>query len=226
MVADEEARRAAVEILAASEFTRWHEGYESWLALLDRIVELIPDWLIRVVSSIRRAATAFFDWFTEFLRLFGVFGDVSEGVGWVAGCILVAALIAFGWHWQSRSSLRGVARNVQSSPGRDHAEALREAGALARTGQYLLAAHRVQLATLALLIEFDWLELARSDPNRTLRDRLRESALPTRECQQFIALVDRLEALWFDEPREDRVLFEDWISMDERIVTLATGRVA
>ena len=81
----------------------------------------------------------------------------------------------------------------------------------------------MQLATLALLIEFDWLELARSDPNRTLRERIRASSLPGRERDQLIDLVDRLEALWFDEPREDRSLFEAWLALDARIVAIATG---
>ena len=223
MATDEELRSAAAEILAGNEFTRWHTDYESWLALLERIGELTPDWLIRVLWWIQQAASTVFEWIGEFLRLFGVLGDVGEGVGWVAVCILIAALIVLGWNWQVRRVLRRATGAAQRSPGRDHAEAIREAVALARTGQYLEAAHRVQLATLALLIESDWIELARSDPNRTLRDRVRESDLPKRERRQLIELVDRLEALWFDEPRDDRILFEDWVSLDERLVPIATG---
>jgi hypothetical protein len=223
LVADEEARRAAAEILGAEEFTRWHTDYDAWLGLLERIAQLIPDWLIDLISWIERVANTIFDWVAEFLRFFGVLGDVSKGVGWIAFCILLSALIAIGWHWQSRRSRQGITQRVPRNPGLEHQEALGEAGALARTGQYLQAAHRVQLATLALLIEFDWFELGRSDPNRTLRDRLRESALPKPESRQLIELVDRLEALWFDEPRDDRALFEDWIALDERIVSIATG---
>jgi uncharacterized iron-regulated membrane protein len=224
LATDEELRSAAAEILGANEFTRWHTGYESWLNLLERIGELIPDWLIQAYSWIQQAARAVFQWIAEVLRLFGVLGDVGEGIGWVAVCILVAALIVLGWNWQKRRKARDRRPDTsQRSAGRSHAQALREAAALARRGQTLEAAHRVQLATLALLIEFDWLELARSDPNRTLRRRLRESALPTRERHELISLVDRLEALWFDVPREDRLLFEDWVSLDERIVSIATG---
>lgn len=223
MATDEEVRSAATEILAGSEFTRWHTDYESWLALLERFAELTPDWMIEGLAWLRRAASVVFEWIGEIFRLFGVLGDVGEGVGWVALCVLIAGLIVVAWNWQMRWARRHESRTAQRSPGRDHAEAIREAGALARVGQYLQAAHRVQLATLALLIEFDWLELARSDPNRTLRGRLRESALPKRERGELIALVDRLESLWFDAPREDRLLFEDWLSLDERIVRIATG---
>ncbi len=223
MATDEELRSAAAEILAGNEFTRWHTDYESWLRLLERIGELIPDWLIQVLSWIQHAARAAFQWIGEVLRLFGVLGDVGEGIGWVALCILAAALIVLGWNWQVGKARHRASGAAQRSPGRNHAEAIREAVALARRGEYLEAAHRVQLATLALLIEFDWLELARFDPNRTLRSRVRESALPMRERSELIALVDRLEALWFDTPREDRSLFEDWVSLDERIVSIATG---
>ena len=223
MATDEEVRSAAAEILAGSEFTRWHTDYESWLALLERIGGLTPDWMIEGVAWVKRAASAIFEWIGEVLRLFGVLGDVGEGVGWVAVCVLIALSIVVAWNWQMRKTWHRQSSTAQRSPGRDHAEAIREAGALARMGQFLQAAHRVQLATLALLIEFDWLELARSDPNRTLRNRLRESALPKRERSELIALVDRLETLWFDAPREDRLLFEDWLSLDERIVSIATG---
>jgi hypothetical protein len=223
LATDEELRSAAAEILGANEFTRWHTDYQSWLNLLERIGELIPDWLIQAYAWIQQAARAVFQWIAEVLRLFGVLGDVGEGIGWLAVCILVAALIVLGWNWQARKARYRSSATSQRSPGRSHAEALREAAALARRGRYLEAAHRVQLATLALLIEFDWLELARSDPNRTLRTRVRESALPTRERHELITLVDRLEALWFDVPREDRLLFEDWVSLDERIVSIATG---
>ena len=223
MASDEEIRNAAVDILAARDFTRWHTDYQSWISLLERIGEIVPDWLIQIFSWIQQSARTIFDWIGDFLGLFGVLGDVSEAVGWLAVCILMAALIAFGWKWQTQRAQRHRSDPAKRSPGRDHAESIRTAWALAREGHYLEAAHRVQLATLALLIEFDWLELARSDPNRTLRDRVRESALPKRERRQLIELVDRLEALWFDEPRDDRELFEAWASLDERIVMIATA---
>lgn len=226
MVSDEAARSTATEILASGEFTRWTTEYASWLRFLERLADLIPDWLIRLVSWIERSLGRIFDWIADFLGLFGISGDVSEGVGWLAVCTLAAAVIVLGWHWQSRRGFAQRARATPRNPGRIHADALREAVALAHRGRFLEAAHRVQLATLAMLIEFDWLELARSDPNRTLRDRVRESALPARERRRLIELVDRLERLWFDERREDRGLFEDWLSLDERLVSIATGGTA
>ena len=49
------------------------------------------------------------------------------------------------------------------------------------------------------------------------------SALPEVERGKLIALVDRLEALWFDEPRNDRDLFEEWRALDDRLLRMATG---
>jgi len=226
LVTDEQARQAADEILSGREFARWQSDYESWLAMLERIAELTPDWLISAFVWFAEAIDVLLDRLAGFLEFFGVFGDVEEGVGWVAVCLLVAALIVLGRQWVVRMAEAPGSAAERRRPGRDHARAVKAARDLARDGHYLEAAHRVQLATLALLIEFDWLELARSDPNQTLRDRVRASAIPKPEAGRLIELVDRLETLWFSEPREDRVLFEDWLSLDERIANVAAGTIA
>lgn len=226
MVTDEQARQAANDILSGREFTRWHTDYESWLAMLERIADITPDWLVEAFVWLGDALEATFDWIASFLEFFGVFGDAREGIGWLAVGLLAAALIVLGRHWVGRFAVEARSSPENRRPGRDHASALKSARDLAREGHYLEAAHRVQLATLALLIETDWLELARSDPNRTLRDRVRASSLPKPEARRLIELVDRLETLWFKEPREDRALFEDWLSLGERIVQVAARRVA
>jgi hypothetical protein len=230
LVTDEQARAAAREILARDEFSRWEHDFEAWLALLERLIALTPEWLIGLLGWLQEALITLLSGLGRFLRLFGVFGGSPEIVGWLAMCLLAAALIVWVWRWQSARQEGRRRHATRHVPARGHVEALREAKALARQGRLLEAAHRVQLATLALLIEFDWLELARSDPNRTLRRRIAESELPERECRQLVQLVDRLEVLWFGPPkqggnagREDSELFEAWLSLDERIVSLAAG---
>lgn len=228
MPTDEQARAAAREILAQPAFARWERGLDGWLTLLEGLVERIPAWLIDGLIGLQDVLGGLFSWIgaglARLLGLFGVFGDVSGAVGWTAALLLLAATVVLLWRtralWQRRP--RGTQAGMR--PGRRHADALREARSLARAGRFLEAAHRVQLATLALLIELDWLELARSDPNRTLRRRISVSGLPERERGQLIALIDRLEALWFAEPRDDPQLFEDWLVLDERIVSLAGAR--
>jgi hypothetical protein len=226
LVTDEQAREAANEILSGREFTRWQTDYDAWLALLEELADLIPDWLIESGVWIGKMIETIFDSIAGFLEFFGVFGSAQEGIGWIAVCILAAALIVLGRHWLSRVAVEAGSSRERRRPGRDHAEAMKSARDLARDGHYLAAAHRVQLATLALLIEFDWLELARSDPNRTLRDRVRGSAIPKPEARRLIELIDRLEMLWFSERHDDRALFEDWLTLDERIVKVAAGRAA
>jgi len=226
---DEQARAAAREILSQPEFARWERGLDGWLALLEDLVGRIPAWLIDGLAGLQDLAGSVFSWIggglARLLGFFGVFGDVSGAVGWTAVLLLVVVTIVLVWRtrslWQRR---RRRASGAATRPARRHADALREARSLARAGRFLEAAHRVQLATLALLIELDWLELARSDPNRTLRRRIAVSGLPERERAQLIALIDRLEALWFSEPRDDPRLFEDWLALDERIVSLAGAR--
>lgn len=228
MPSDEQARAAAREILAQPEFARWERGFDGWLALLDGLVARIPAWLIELLTGLQDVVGGLLSWIGaglgRLLGLFGVFGDVSGTVGWTAVLLLLVATLVLLWRARSLWQRRPRATQTAIRPGRRHADALREARSLAREGRFLEAAHRVHLATLALLIELDWLELARSDPNRTLRRRISVSSLPEREGRQLIALIDRLEALWFAEPRDDPRLFEDWLALDERIVSLAGVR--
>src|SRR6266705_826814 len=90
---------------------------------------------------------------------------------------------------------------------------LEEADALARRGLFLEAARRVQLAALDLLLRARVLELGRSDPNRTLRRRLRDAALPEAERGDLLALIDWLEQRWFRDRSEERELYDRWRSL-------------
>ncbi len=224
MVGDEEAQRAAQEILSAPEFTRWNTDYEAWLALIDRLAAFVPDWVFEALDWIGGALDSALDGLARLLEGFGVFGEANAIIGWLGVCVLIAILIVLGQRWRTRISIATGSPAERHDAMRDHAEAMTSAHDLARRGHFLEAAHRVQLATLALLIEFGWLELARSDPNRTLRDRVRASGLPKAEGLSLIQLVDRLEALWFNEPEEDRVLFEDWLCFGTHIEKVAMGR--
>jgi hypothetical protein len=222
LVTDEQARTAAQEILAQSKFTRWDEDFESWLRAFEALVELIPSgvidtlrWLYELL--VERLLGGFLEILAKLLGLFGVFGESPELLGWVAFGLLVAAAIVLLYRVWGAALFEGAARGDAMPQTRTHGEAIREARGLAAEGRFLEAAHRVQLATLAMLIDFDWLELARSDPNRTLRVRIAESSLPATEQGQLVALIDRLESLWFDEPREDPELFEAWMALDDRL---------
>jgi hypothetical protein len=220
LVSDEEARAAAREILAQPEFARWHSDFEAWLRALEGLLERIPDWLIDVAAWLKEVVLEgiLLGMLRAMGRLLGLVGEPPGALGLLAVCLLLAVAIVLAYRfWDTR---RRESRAGRDAPGtsRSHADSIREARALARDGHYLEAAHRVQLATLARLIETQRLELARSDPNRTLRRRVSDSTLPERDRRQLVALVDRLESLWFDQPREDRELFEAWLALDERML--------
>lgn len=230
MVSDEAAREAASEILAQHRYARWNDEFEAWLRAFDQLVEWIPDGLIDALRWFQEVVIQGFlveilGWIGRFLRLFGVLGQTPSALGWVAVCLLLALAMLLAYRFFGEGGRDARTPIVARRPSRTHAEAIAESKALAREGRFLEAAHRVQLATLAMLIEFDWLELARADPNRTLRQRVAASSLPERERRLLISLVDRLERLWFDEPREDPDLFEAWIDLDARLVRVATGGV-
>ena|SRR5436309_11982693 len=61
------------------------------------------------------------------------------------------------------------------------------------------------------------LELGRSDPNRTLRRRLRDAALPEAERGDLLALIDWLEQRWFRDRSEERELYDRWRSLHARL---------
>jgi hypothetical protein len=78
----------------------------------------------------------------------------------------------------------------------------------------------VQLAALQMLLERRFVELARSEPNTTLRRRLSGSSLPEAEKGDFLSLLDRLEAHWFRDREDDRVLYLDWCQLHTRLDAL------
>ena len=92
-----------------------------------------------------------------------------------------------------------------------------DATALAAAGRFLDAARRMQLAVIELLLRRRVVTLARSDPNRTLRARLREATLPAAERTELIALIDRVERCWFRDGAGDRALYDAWCRAHERL---------
>ena len=225
MVSDEEARAAAREILSEPRFERWDGQYDAWIRVFQELVDRIPPGLIEALIWFQEVVLegllgGFLSTLIRFLSLFGVFGESSAAIGWTAVVLLLAVVLVLVY--RARGGF-GSAR-VEGSISRDripgHANAVREARRLASEGRFLAGAHQLQLAVLARLIETGWLELGRSDPNRTLRQRAMASSLPESESGALIELVDRLEVLWFDEQREDATLYDDWLEFDARIENL------
>ncbi len=190
---DASVRELAREILARDEYGLVQLDAESWRSALG--------WLESWLAWIERAQIE------------------SPLVYWAAVIGLGALALALIAHiaWTLSIALRmpvpeAVPARAEAGPG-----FLERAEALAAKGEFLEAARQVELATLELLLDRRWLRLRRSEPNRVLRRRLRESSLPEAERGALLALLARLERRLFREPAPDRALYEDWRSLHSRL---------
>lgn len=220
-MSDAELRELAREILARKEFARWREepgAIYDWLvwlsdqlrALSDWVWDYAPDWLSDLFSWLAPRGES--EWMEPFSTIVAALSFV----------LVVALAVALGRAWRARELLGGPAP-ARPAP-RLGGDLRGQADALAGDGQFLEAAHAVQLAALQLLIAGRWLELDRFEPNRTLRQRLNGSALPERERSEFVSLIGQLEARWFGDRVEGRVLFDGWCALHERLAALGDAR--
>lgn len=223
MLADEEVRVLAREILDQRAYARWRPSENPLL----RLRELLSEWWEGFVATLREWLpdwlVAFGEALLDWLRSWGGSGSTSDGLsplGWLLG-LLALALVGVGLYAVTAAVRRRlidpevrVAGPLAAPP---HRLLLAEARALAERGHLLAAAHKAQLAALQLLLERRWLELERSDPNRTLRRRLAEAELPAAERDEFVMLLDRLEGHWFRDRVEDRDLYLSWCRLHERL---------
>ena len=76
------------------------------------------------------------------------------------------------------------------------------------------------MSALSTLLRGQWVELARSEPNKTLRARLSTADLPPGERGEFLTLLDRLESRWFRDRVEDEQLYRDWHGLHARLIAL------
>ena len=224
-IPDERVRELASEILARSAYAA-HRRPRSWLQdqidgladALRRIEGWIPDWLVDAwlafVSALRGAVALAFgdDAVVVLLRL----------------ALALAVLAAFALLATRLLRELRERRPEPALPGSrtddDEPRLLAEAEALARDGRFLEAAHCIQLAALEQLLRKRWLELERSDPNRTLRRRLGEARLPEPLQLRFLAALDRLEGRWFRDRREDPSLYGDWRALHAAVLLLPESR--
>jgi HEPN domain-containing protein len=136
----------------------------------------------------------------------------------LVGLVALAAILLTHAAWAVRRALAVPAPRAPSRPGSAASPPfLEEADVLAERGKFLEAARRVQLAALDLLLRARVVELGRSDPNRTLRRRLHDAALPEAERHDLLALIDRLERRWFRDRHEDRELYDRWRRLHVRL---------
>lgn len=210
---DEEIRALAGEILAREEFARWREEPGAFSSTVKRVMQwlsdavdwLLPDGLFEWLVP---------DWLVPFL------GGQLTLLHWLFVALLLGLLT--GGAVLIARAVRGSPReretaDAQAAPLSAEDALLAEAESLADAGRFLEAAHSTQLAALQLMLERRWLELGRSEPNRTLRRRLGEAPLSDAEKSHLVGLLDRLEARWFRDRNEDPLLYEDWRALYARL---------
>jgi hypothetical protein len=179
---------------------------------MEMLREWLPDWIVVLIE-------AFFGLFDHLGIAPGDPADLSL-LEWAIGALLlgVVGVALFGL---AGSVLRRRTGGSEVGKGSERGDGsplpLQEARALAADGHFLAAAHHVQLAALQMLLERRFVELARSEPNATLRRRLSGSSLPEAEKGDFLSLLDRLEAHWFRDREDDRALYRDWCQLHARL---------
>lgn len=221
----EQARALAQEILARQEYAVHRRPRTQ----LQELVDDLADWFRQVADWTPQWVVDLWDGFWQAV---GDLFDVALGddamVVLLRLALAAAVLGAFGLlaHRVLRDLReRRLEREGGSPPADfDAPSFIADAEAAARKGRFLDAAHSTQLATLQLLLSKQWLELERSDPNRTLRRRVAEASLPDAVRDRLLTLVDRLEGRWFRDRVEDRELYTDWRSLHARVAALPDSR--
>ena len=198
-VTDERVRTVAGEILDHAPYAAWRHG------------EFVLPWLQRVSDWLRQ----WNDWV----------GGLPTGtqVAVIGAMLLLSALLLGHVVWSLRLALRARAVTPPAGGDADAPSFAAEAEALAAQGRFLEAAHRLQLATIAMLVGQGRLALSRFEANRVLRRRVAEAALPAAEQRALVELVDRLERGWFRDRAGDADLYAAWRSLHARLATAAVA---
>jgi hypothetical protein len=184
---DAHVRALAKQVLARPEYATWHSDSAAWLK--------------------------------GFLAWLHALPDTSPALYWtlLGGLALVVLVLLAHVVWTLRAALAAPVPPTSRRAAPEEAGFAEEAARLADEGRFLEAARRLQLAAIDLLLRHRVLELGRSDPNRTLRRRLRDAALPEPARGDMLALIDRLERSWFRDRSEDAALYAAWRALHVRL---------
>lgn len=225
----EQARELAREILARPDYARFR-----------RDPTFLQDWIDALAQWLRETAGWLEGWLPGWVveAWDGLWSGLQGLLGLVFGQdaltvlmrLALAAALLGAFALLVHHVLRQLRANAPASAptrvsrGAGGPGLLADADRFAREGRFLEAAHCTQLASLQLLLQKRCLELERSDPNRTLRRRLRDAPLPEALRDRFLTLLDRLESHWFRDRREDRALYGDWRELHAQLELLPGPR--
>ncbi len=200
VLTDTQVRQLAQEILERKEYAHYRPD---------------PDDVERALRLLR--------WLRDFLEWMNLQYEQAPWIFWsiLAALAFVAALLLAHLIWSLRVALRTpTTRHLPRTPLQEQ-DLLEEARALSARGHFLEAAHRVELAVIALLIQREVIELSRSDPNRILRKRIASAPLHDAVRKDFVNLLNRLERQRFRDHEEDPALYEAWCTLHRNVEVLA-----
>ena len=196
-VTDEHVRALAKEILSRDPYSAWRsqEWVLPWLKQINEWLQRWNHWLGGLPAG------------TQMLV--------------IGALLLISVLLLTHVVWSVMVALRTRAPQATPRPADDRPGFAAEAEALAAQGRFLEAAHRLQLATIELLVSQRRLALSRFEANRVLRRRVREASLPMAERRTLVDLVDRLERGWFRDRAGDADLYGAWRMLHARLAESA-----
>src|SRR2546427_8826379 len=174
-----------------------------------------PDEQVRAlaVAILKRSEFAFWHdtpWLISFLAWLSGLWETDPVLYWamLVGLVAVALLLLAHVTWAVRRALTVAPPARPPRPDGAAPPFLEEADALARRGMVLAAAWRGEPCALDLLPRARVVELGRSHPNRTLRRRLRDAALPEAERGDLLALITWLAPRAVRDRNEERELYD------------------
>ena len=185
-VSDLELRARAAEILARPEYARFRTIPAE---LLRELLDLFGDWLAWVTQLHERSPLLYF--------------------GLLFGLIALIAVLSTHLVWSLRAALR-MPPPEPEPPARGERDFVAEARALAQSGDYLEASHRLLLASLAHAARSRLFELHPDDGNQAVCRKLRAAALEPGLKQRWSALIARTDALWFGSRAQNAELYAEW----------------
>jgi hypothetical protein len=193
-LSDTAVRKLTAEILARSEFSSVAPKAPFWVEWLRKLSR----WLQKL--QLLHDSAPILYW-----TVVGIAMSVSIG--------LVAHMI-----WTLRSAMSAQESSARELPGSSSApDLVREARSLATTGNYLEAGHRLMIASFHALADGSIIELRPDRSNQWIRGAVWQSPLPRGLANDLDVMVVHTEHRWFGSRENDPEIYNQWLSLFERL---------
>jgi hypothetical protein len=193
-LSDSAVRKLTAEVLARPEFSSASPKLPFWV-----------EWL-RKLSQ----------WFKQFQLLH----ESAPALYWliVGGAVLVSVGLIAHIIWTLRVAMTAPEASRRNfATVRSVPDLALEARALAATGEYLEAGHRLMIASFHALADRSIIELRPDRSNQWIRHAVRKSPLQSNLVNDLDTLVIHTEYQWFGGRENDQATYLQWLSFFERL---------